>query len=138
MNLLDILKETPQQRLERTDWREDHNSTTSTFHYDKQSMASESTMDKDEEGAAKGSYVKSFNPPLEEDDAMMAVTMASSLQSSNKEKTQEDKDPGQDVMQMLDLLENLPAAERKQATARWMQLFLHGKTVDASASMVAP
>jgi len=69
---------------------------------------------------------------------MMAVTMDSSLQSSNKEKTQEDKDPGQDVMQMLDLLESLPTAERKQATARWMQLFMHERTVDAPASTGAP
>jgi len=137
-NLSEVLKDQPQQRPERTDWREDHNSTTSTFHYDKQSMGSESATDKEEGGVAKGSYDKAFNPPPVDDDAMTAVTMDSSLQSSNKEKKQEDNDPSQDMMQMLDLLENLPAAERKQATTRWMRLFLHGKTVDASASTVAP
>jgi len=69
---------------------------------------------------------------------MTAVTLDSSLRSSDKGKQQEEATPAPDVMGMLDLLESLPAAERKQATARWMQLMLQGKTVDAPASTAAP
>jgi len=62
-------------------------STTSTFHYANQPIASESTVEQAAtEGGASASYAEGFNLTNDNDDALTAVTMDSALHRADKDK----------------------------------------------------
>jgi len=132
-NLKDVLQEGKIEQPECTDWREDHVSTTSTFHYAKNSVASESTTGQAAtEGRAKAAFAEGFNPA--EDDEMTAVTMDSTLRSSDKSPI-ENFSP--EMVEVLEYLASIQEDQRKHFTDI-MKLAMQKGSVDAELSTCGP
>jgi len=132
-NLKDVLQEGKIEQPECTDWREDHVSTTSTFHYAKNSVASGSTTGQGAmESGAKAAFAEGFNPP--EDDEMTAVTMDSTLRNSDKSPI-ENFCPA--MVEVLEYLASIQEDQRKHFT-NIMKLATQKGSVDAESSTCRP
>jgi len=108
-------------------------STTSTFHYAKNLVASESMMGQAAgEGGAKSAFAEGFNPL--EDDEMTVVTMDSTLHSSNKSPVE---NFSLAMVEALEYLASIPEDQCKHFT-HIMKLAMQKGSIDASALTGGP